>query len=110
MDIPAYNGRPSEQIRTKANPYDLNKFFDESESSIYDYPTMGKLESEVVDYATPKNGRIKPALRRRVQESVAIMKYARLVKAGRFERADRFIRDSFRGKSTEQKLSFIGSL
>ena len=77
VDIPAYNGRPSEQIRTKANPYDLNKFFDESESSIYDYPTMGKLESEVVNYATPKHGRIKPALRRRVQESVAIMKYAR---------------------------------
>ncbi len=110
IDIPAYSGKQSEQIRTKSNPYDLQKFFQAKGKDIYDYSNMEKLEIEVVDHVTPEHGRIKPAFRKKIQESIMIMDYAHLVRTGKFKQADNFLKSSFKGKSTEEKISFIGSL
>lgn len=110
VEIPAYNGKPAEKIRTDSSPFDINSFFKETERKIYDYDSMKDLEEDVLSHVTTSVGKIDPGTRKKVQESITILDYTNMIRKGQFKRASSYLTRSFKGKSVEEKMSFLGSL
>ena len=110
VEIPAYGGRPSELIRSVSNPYNIRSYFHQTGRDLNIAGGTRNLQREIISSLTPVAGRIDPIVERRVKESIAILDYSSMISNGNFQDASKFLELNYRGKSTEEKLSFLGSL
>ena len=111
IDIPAYDGKKRDQVRADITPFDLNDFFYRTGTNIDSYSDLANLEHNIIYNENKVLGHTpSDSFRHQVKEQMDILQYTSLMKDGEFSRANTFLSSRYKGATTEEKISFLGSL